>query len=162
MIKPTYRNYSSTTIRSENTQADISKELAKFGIHSVQHTNVPEGFSVAFQAEVEEVEKPVTIRIDIPWDMNKDKEDYLGWKDKRVKYRVLFYYIKALLTAWDNGLKAFTDIFMPHIVLPGGRTVSQDLLPQYKMAVESGEMEDIRFLPEAKKSRPIKANYNKR
>ena len=33
MIKPTYRNYSSTQIRAENTQADISRELAKFGIH---------------------------------------------------------------------------------------------------------------------------------
>src|SRR3990167_8722499 len=118
MIKPTYRNYSSTTIRAEN-----------------------------IQAEVQEVNRPITIRIDIPWSQEKDKEDHYGWRDKRIKYRVLFYYIKSLLTAWDNGLKAFTDIFMPHIVLPGGRTVSQDLLPKYTMAIESGEIGDIKFLP---------------
>lgn len=147
MIRPTYRNYSSTQIRSENTQAEITKELAKFGIHSVQHTFLPNGFSVAFQAEVQEVKKPVTIRIDIPWDQTKDTEDRFGWRDKRIKYRVLYYYIKSLLTAWDNGLKAFTDIFMPHIVLPGGRTVSQDLLPKYTMAIESGEMSDVKLLP---------------
>jgi len=147
MIKPTYRNYSSTTIRAENTQADISRELAKYGIQSVQHTSMPGGFSVAFQAEVQEVNRPITIRIDIPWNQEKDKEDHYGWRDKRIKYRVLFYYIKSLLTAWDNGLKAFTDIFMPHIVLPGGRTVSQDLLPKYTMAIESGEIGDIKFLP---------------
>ena len=147
MIKPTYRNYSTTTIRAENTQADISRELTKYGIQSVQHTSMPGGFSVAFQAEVQEVKRPITIRIDIPWNQEKDKEDQFGWRDKRIKYRVLFYYIKSLLTAWDNGLKAFTDIFMPHIVLPGGRTVSQDLLPKYTMAIESGEIEDIKLLP---------------
>ena len=146
MIKPKYRNYSTTTIRTEQTQADISKELAKFGIHMVQHTSLSNGFSVAFQAEVAEVNKPITIRIDIPWNMEKDKEDKFGWRDKRIKYRVLYYYIKALLTAWDNGLKAFTDIFMPHIVLPGGRTISQDLLPKYTLAIESGQIDEVKLL----------------
>src|SRR3990167_1336229 len=114
MIKPTYRNYSSTTIRAENTQADISRELAKYGIQSVQHTSMPGGFSVDFQAEVQEVNRPITIRIDIPWNQEKDKEDHYGWRDKRIKYRVLFYYIKSLLTAWDNGLKPFTQVYNGH------------------------------------------------
>lgn len=147
MIKPKYRNYSSTSIRCENTQADISRELSKYGIYMIQHTSFEHGFSVAFQAEVEGVNRPITIRIDIPWNKEKDKEDQYGYRDKRIKYRVLYHYIKALLSAWDNGLKAFTDIFMSHIVLPGGKTVSQDLLPKYTMALESGEMEDIKLLP---------------
>lgn len=146
MITPKYKSYSSTTIRAENTQADISRELSKYGITSVQHTNTPNGFSVAFQAEVKEISKPVTIRIDIPWVQDKDKIDQYGYRDQRIKYRVLFNYIKSLLTAWDNGLKAFTDIFMPHIVLPGGRTVSQDLLPKYTMAVESGDIQEVKLL----------------
>lgn len=146
MIKPKYRNYSTTIIRAENTQADITRELGKFGINKVQHTFLDNGFSVAFQADVEEVKRPVTIRIDIPWDSTKDKQDQYGWKDKRIKYRVLFNYIKSLLTAWDSGLKAFTDIFMPHIVLPGGKTVSQDLLPKYTLAVESDEVRGVPLL----------------
>lgn len=153
MIKPTYRNYSSTQIRCENTQADISMELNKFGINMVQHTTTPQGFSVAFQAEVEEVKMPVTIRIDIPWDESKDAEDKYGYKDKRIKYRVLYYYIKAMLTAWDNGLKAFTDIFMPFIVLPGGRTISQELLPKYTMAIENGQIREIPLLPNTSEPR---------
>ncbi|MEK6881368.1 MAG: hypothetical protein AABY22_17225 [Nanoarchaeota archaeon] len=31
----------------------------------------------------------------------------------------------------------------------GGRTVSQDLMPKYTMAIESGQMEDIKLLPGA-------------
>ena len=147
MIKPTYRNYRSTQVRAEKTQADITTELDKFGIQKVQHTFYDNGFSVAFQAEVEEVKRPVTVRIDIPWNQEKDTEDKFGWRDRRIKYRVLYYYIKALLTAWDNGLKAFMDIFLPHIVLPGGKTVSQDLLPKYTMAVESGEVKEVPLLP---------------
>ena len=51
-----------------------------------------------------------------------------------------------MLTAWDNGLKAFTDIFMPHIVLPGGKTVSQDLLPKYTLAIEEGKIDEVKLL----------------
>src|SRR3990167_387881 len=146
MIKPQYRNYSTTQIRCENTQADITRELNKFGIQKVQHTFFDTGFSMAFQAEVAEISRPITIRIDIPWDQSKDKEDNFGWRDKRIKYRVLYYYVKAMLIAWDNGLKAFTDIFMSHIVLPGGKTVSQDLLPKYTMAIEAGKINEVKLL----------------
>ena len=151
MIKPNYQNYSGTDIRPEKTQAEISRELNRYGITRIQHTFIDNGFSVGFQVDVEGVKKPIMVRIDIPYDQAKDSEDKLGWVDLRIKYRVLYWYIKALLTAWDNGLKAFMDIFLPHIVLPGGRTVSQDLIPKYTMAIESGQMEDIKLLPGAEK-----------
>jgi hypothetical protein len=146
MIKPTYRNYSGTTVFAEKTQADISKELRKYGIERIQHTYTENGFSVSFQADIEEMGKPVTIRIDIPHDSEKDTADKYGLKDQRIKYRVLYYYIKALLTAWDCGLKSFIDIFMPYIVLPGGRTISQQLLPKYKLAIENEEIGEVPLL----------------
>ena len=55
--------------------------------------------------------------------------------------------MKSLLIAWDDGLKTFAEIFLPHIVLPGGRTVAQDLMPKYTMAIDSGQMEDVKLLP---------------
>lgn len=153
MIKPTFRNYSSTQIRVENTQADITRELSRYGIYMVQHTQTENVFSLAFQVELEEVSKPVTVRIDVPYNRSTDTEDRFGLRDQRIKYRVLYYYIKSLLTAWDNGLKAFLDVFMSHIVLPGGRTVSQDLLPKYKMAIETGEINAIPLLPGSEKEK---------
>ena len=147
MIKPTYQNYSQTTVRVEKTQADITRELARYGIFMVQHTQTDNVFSVAFQVELEDMKKPTTVRIDVPYKRDNDEEDKFGWREQRRMYRVLFYYIKALLTAWDGGLKAFMDIFMPHIVLPGGRTISQDLLPKYQMAIEAGKIEEVKLLP---------------
>ena len=148
MIKHSYKNYSQTTIRVEATQADISRELARYSISMIQHTNTEKVFSVAFQVQVEEQKRPLTVRIDVPYDRSKDHEDKFGWKLQRIKYRALFYYVKSLLIAWDDGLKTFAEIFLPHIVLPGGRTVAQDLMPKYTMAVESGTMGDIKLLPE--------------
>ena len=147
MIKPSYKNYSQTTIRVENSQGEITRELSRYGIHMVQHTMIEHGFSIAFQAEVAEYERPMTIRIDVPYNREKDVEDKYGWKVQRVKYRALFYYIKALLIAWDDGVKTFAEIFMPHIVLPGGKTVSQDLLPKYTLAIQEGKIEDVPLLP---------------
>lgn len=149
MLKPSYKNYSGTTIRPEKSQADISAELARFGIYSVQHTSTEKFFSVAFQATVEGADKPLTIRIDVPYDQSKDTEDRYGFKEKRRKYRALFYYVKSLLIAWDDGLKTFAEVFMPHIVLPGGRTVVQDLLPKYALAIENGQIDEVKLLPEA-------------
>ena len=147
MIKPSYKNYSGTVIRPENTQAELSKELRRYGIEMVQHTQTDRVFSIAFQVQVQEQKRPLTVRIDVPYDRTKDAEDKFGWKLQRIKYRALFYYVKSLLIAWDDGLKTFAEIFLPHIVLPGGRTVAQDLMPKYTMAIDSGQMEDVKLLP---------------
>lgn len=146
MIKPTYKSYSQTTVRVENSQAELTRELAKYGIFMVQHTQTDRVFSIAFQVEIEEIKRPITVRVDVPYQRSDDEEDRLGFREQRRKYRVLFFYVKGLLVAWDGGLKAFMDIFMAHVVLPGGRTVSQDLLPKYQMAIESGELSEVRLL----------------
>lgn len=148
-LTPSYKAYSGTTIRPEKTQAEISKELMKYGIRNIQHTTIEAGFSVAFQAIVNDSQKPITIRIDMPYDHSKDYEDRIGWVEQRRLYRALYWYVKALLEAWDSGVKTFAEIFLPHLVLPGGRTVTQDLLPKYALAVESGQMDDIKLLPGA-------------
>lgn len=148
MLKPSYKNYSGTIIRPEKSQGDITAELARYGINSVQHTMTDKFFSVAFQAIVEEQERPITIRIDVPYSQEEDYEDKYGLKYKRVKYRALYYYVKSLLIAWDDGLKTFAEIFLPHIVLPGGKTVVQDLLPKYAMAIKSGQIDEVKLLPE--------------
>jgi hypothetical protein len=149
MIKPSYKAYSGTNIRPEKTQADISRELIKYGIESIQHTQIERGFSVAFQAVVEGSDKPLTIRIDMPYDRSADHEDRVGWVEHRRLYRALYWYIKSMLEAWDSGVKTFAEVFLSHLVLPGGRTVIQDLLPKYALALESGKMDDIKLLPGA-------------
>ena len=95
MKKPNYKNYKNTNIKPEKSQADITRELNRYSIYEVQHTNQKDGFSAAFRVDLEEVSFPLMVRIDVPYNKDKDKEDNLGWKKQRVLYRVLFYYIKV-------------------------------------------------------------------
>ena len=163
MNKPSYKNYKNTKIRPEKSQADITRELNRYGIYEVQHTDQQGKFSVAFRVELEEVPIPLMIRIDVPYDKEKDTEDNFGWKNQRVLYRTLYYYIKALLNTWDNGLKTFTEIFMPHLVMPGGGTVEQMLLPKLEKAITEGKIKDVQLLeepevPKGKKGKIIEIN----
>jgi len=150
MKKPSYKNYRNTSIRSEKSQADITRELNRYGIYEVQHTIQNGKFSVAFRVELEEVSVPLMVRIDVPYNKEEDTEDNVGWKKQRVLYRTLYYYIKALLNTWDNGLKTFTEIFMSHLVLPNGGTIEQMLLPKLQRAITEGKMKDTPLLEEPK------------
>ena len=153
MKKPRYKNYKNTSIRLEKSQADINSAFPRYGVYEIQHTNQKGSFSIAFKVEIEEVSAPLMIRIDVPYNKEKDIEDSIGWKKQRVLYRVLFYYIKALLNTWNSGLKTFTEIFMPHLVLPNGGTIEQMLLPKLQKVIGEGKMGDIPLLsePEIKK-----------
>ncbi len=150
MKKPNYKNYTNTSIRPEKSQADITKELNRYSIYEVQHTNQKNLFSVAFRVELEEVPMPLMVRIDVPYKKEDDVEDNKGWKRQRILYRVLYFYIKALLNTWDNGLKTFTEIFMPHLVLPNGGTIEQMLLPKLQKAIFEGKMKDVPLLESPK------------
>ena len=146
MYEPNYKNYQNTTIAPEKSQADITKILRKYSIYEVQHTNQKESFSVAFKVELPEISIPLMIRIDVPYSQKDDKYDKNGYKKQRILYRSLFYYVKALLNAWDNGLKTFTEIFMPHLVLPNGRTIEQTLLPQLQKAIAENKIKEVKLL----------------
>ena len=161
MKKPSYKNYKNTAIRPEKSQADITRELNRYGIYEVQHTNQKGKFSVGFRVESDEIPIPLMVRIDVPYNKEKDTEDNLGWGRQRVLYRILFFYVKALLNTWDNGLKTFTEIFMPHLVLPGGGTIEQMLLPKLQKAIESGQMKDTPLLGEPEMPQQSKIKKNK-
>ena len=57
----------------------------------------------------------------------------------RQHWRALNLVIKAKLEAVEVGISVFEDEFMANIVLPGGRTVSQFMLPQIEQAYLTGE-----------------------
>lgn len=58
----------------------------------------------------------------------------------RQRWRALALVIKAKLEAVEAGISIFEDEFMANIVLPGGGTVSEFMLPQIEAAYQSGKM----------------------
>lgn len=142
------RAYESTDVSPGRSQEAIRKTLAAHGIRQVQFTECwPEGLAIEFirlERNASEVEKVIRVRI-----IGKPNAVSLKWRgrgkppasaiDRRADtelrrvYRVIFHHLKTKLEAVAEGLVAFEEEFLPHIVLPNGATVYEELkasLPQ--------------------------------
>lgn len=68
-----------------------------------------------------------------------EKSQYDAWEQAcRQRWRALNLVIKAKLEAVECGISVLEDEFMAHIVLPGGQTVSEFMLPQIERAYIQG------------------------
>lgn len=61
----------------------------------------------------------------------------------RQKWRALALVIKAKLEAVESGISIFEDEFMAAIVLPNGRTVSEETRPLIAQAYATGKMQPL-------------------
>jgi len=61
----------------------------------------------------------------------------------RQRWRALALVIKAKLEAVESGISVFEDEFMANIVMPNGRTVSQEIRPLIATAYETREMPNL-------------------
>lgn len=61
----------------------------------------------------------------------------------RQRWRALALVIKAKLEAVESGISVFEDEFMANIVLPGGRTVSEEVRPAIAQAYAGGHVGNL-------------------
>lgn len=58
----------------------------------------------------------------------------------RQRWRSLALSIKARLTAVEDGIDSFEDVFLSHIVMPNGKNLGEMITPQIAMAYETKKM----------------------
>lgn len=58
----------------------------------------------------------------------------------RQRWRALALTIKAKLESAESGIEEFETAFMGQIVMPNGRTISEEVLPMIERAYKSGKM----------------------
>lgn len=61
----------------------------------------------------------------------------------RQRWRALALVIKAKLEAVESGISVFEDEFMANIVLPGGKTVSEEVRPLIASAYTTGKVQPL-------------------
>lgn len=76
-------------------------------------------------------ERMVRFKISMP----QDKPQLI-----RARWRSLVLCIKAKLESVRAGIEQFDEAFMPNIVMPDGKTLSEHALPQIATAYKSGKM----------------------
>ena len=61
-------------------------------------------------------------------------------QEVRRRWRALALSIKAKLETVESGIAEFETEFMPYMVLPNGKTVAENILPEIERAYSTGKM----------------------
>jgi hypothetical protein len=59
-------------------------------------------------------------------------------QDLRQRWRALALCIKVKLEAVEAEIVTFEEEFLAHLVMPNGKTIGENVIPQYEKAIESG------------------------
>lgn len=148
-----YVPYQNTKVHWAKTQAEITALLEKHGIRDSQFTYLGSQKILVLQftrpENVDGVEKTVGVRLVVP-DVTEE--------NRSQKSRAVYYYLKAKLESLSFGFLEFMEEFFPHLVITDGEgrtaTVYEILGPQYKKALGSGQVAEMRLLPSAPVSGP--------
>lgn len=63
----------------------------------------------------------------------------------RQRWRALALMVKAKLEAVDAGIVTFEEEFLPHTVLPSGRTVAEEVMPAVEQAYATGAVAPLQI-----------------
>ncbi|PKM17452.1 MAG: hypothetical protein CVV11_20035 [Gammaproteobacteria bacterium HGW-Gammaproteobacteria-15] len=138
-----------TAVGTSQSVMEIERTLTKYGADQFMYGTKPGSVAVGFVMGGRQV------RIVVPL---PDKADKQFWKSEtgrartesvalkewdqacRQRYRALALVVKAKLEAVEAGITTFDEEFMAHLVLPGGETVGQRLLPEINEAQRTGKL----------------------
>ena len=149
------RYATTTTVPPERTRDEIERTLKKWGVTEFIYGSLSQGPVIAFKY------RKLTARFQV---LLPDRDDLAivytpkrhhrrtpGDQEKaydqavRQRWRSLLLLIKAKLEAIEMGIASFEGEFLPYMVLPDGRTVSEGLMPEIYRAAEAGS--DLPMLP---------------
>jgi len=122
---------SKTKVPVDRSRAEIERLVHRYGC--TQYGTAVDYATGRVQVQFRASERLVRIEMDTP------KEE----QRRRAKWRALCLVLKAKLEAVAAKITTFDDEFMPHIVMPDNRTVSQHVAPAITAAYESGKMQPL-------------------
>lgn len=138
-----------TSVSVANSKAEIERIVERYGAEQFMSGWSAEQALIAFSMCERQIrfilpmpdksEKRFTIT---PTGKDRSTDAALKEWEKacRQRWRALALVIKAKLEAVESGIAVFEDEFMANIVMPNGRTVSEEVRPRIASAYESGEM----------------------
>lgn len=148
---------SNTTVSSEKSRAEIERTLMKYGATEFAYGWREDTAVIAFTM----ADRKIRFLLPMP---SRTSDEFCktptgiqrtidaatkSWEQAcRSKWRSLLLVIKAKLEAVESDISVFEDEFMANIVLPGGGTVSEFMLPQIRESYEHGTPPSaLPFLP---------------
>jgi hypothetical protein len=139
-----------TKVPTTQSRDEIEKTLQRYGATAFAYGWNDSLATVQFDASV----RRVRIMLPLPDEeefaktpggqrRSKDARRKAHAQAVRSRWRALLLIIKAKLEAVESGVTTFEEEFLPHIVLPSGETVGQNVLPKVAEAYETGQMPEL-------------------
>lgn len=141
-----------TSVSVANSKAEIEKILERYGADQFMSGWSSDRAIIGFMMAGRQV------RFILPMPDRNDEEftitptgkarasdaAHKAWEQaSRQRWRALALVIKAKLEAVESEISVFEDEFMANIVLPNGRTVSEEVRPRIAEAYSSGDMPNL-------------------
>lgn len=136
-----------TTVDVGKSQAEIQSILKRYGATGYAYAEEMSRAGIKFKIQ----DRMVRFILPLPTPMDEEfKRDGRGYARKpnqkievceaeaRRRWRCLVLCIKSKLECVASGVVTFEEEFMAHLVLPGGQTMAEQVLPEYQKAIESG------------------------
>jgi hypothetical protein len=140
-----------TSVGSDASRSEIARTVTRYGADQFAHMESADRAMVAF------VYQGRHVRLSLPLpDRRSDEftayEDRYGHPKRRTesaaaqlyeqairqRWRALALVVKANLEAVEAGIFTFEEAFLGALVLPGGRSVYEEVMPAVAAAIESG------------------------
>jgi len=138
-----------TTVASDRSRAEIEKILTRYGADEFAYATRRDVAVIQFSAEGR------TIRFTVPLP-DRDSRQFTHTPTKhqrrsdtqieaayeqavRQRWRALALVVKAKLEAVASGIVTFEQEFLPHILMPTGGTVYEQIAPSIATAYETGQ-----------------------
>jgi hypothetical protein len=113
------RPYQDTAVDAYKSQGDLDRLMTRYGADVTRWSNYPGLIRFEFQLG------GLGYRIDVPvpdGETEKQTEQL-----RREKARVMFYYIKAKMTAAESGVADLAREFMPYMITGTGRVLAEEI-----------------------------------
>ncbi len=136
-----------TTVSTEKTRVEIEETLRRFGADAFASGYEARTAFIKFRARG----RFVLLRLTLPATDDKAFTRSPTGKPRspgtateayeaecRRRWRSLALLVKAKLAAVQDGIVTFEEEWLPHVVLPSGKTVYQEAAPAVALAYETG------------------------
>ncbi len=144
-----------TTVDSAKSRVEIERTLERYGATAFMYGTKPEHAIVGFEMNGRNVRFviPLPNRADprfteykqgsSTYSRTESAARELYEKAVRQKWRALALVVKAKLEAVESGISVFEEEFLANIVLPGGRTVYENVAKGIEQAYQSNKVSPL-------------------
>lgn len=134
-----YRRFAEdTSVPVERSTAALEEMLRRAGCLSFARGTHPGQAVVEFAMK----DRRIRLRMKLPAVLatQTSGQRARAEQEHRRLWRALLLVVKAKLEGVRSGIETFEEAFLPHIVMPDGKTMAELVIPQIAVAYKSGKM----------------------